>query len=162
MATVPPTKEKLTIKRGKKTSTTLVPRPSVIVDTREQRPYEFSNFKNWLGCTVTTKLDTGDYSIEGYEHLIALERKTLSDMIGSLTSQRERFLREMQRLSSVKYRCLCIEASRTDIKTTYSFTAGVKAHPNGIMGSLDAIAARYGILIHYGDNRPLSEEFAAS
>lgn len=162
MATAPPTKSKLIIKRDGKTTTRLVPLPTVIVDTRENLPYSFEEYGNWIGDVKSSALATGDYSIEGFEECISLERKTLNDIVMSLMSSRERFLREMSRLGEFKYKCLSIEASRTEIKTPYTFSSKVKAHPNGVIGSLDAIAARYGINIHYGDNRQLSEEFCAS
>ncbi len=149
MPTVAPTKSKLVIKRNGKTTTRLVPLPTVIVDSREQMPYRFS-------------MRTGDYSISGFEDVISLERKSLNDIVGSLMDGRSRFLREMDRLAEFKYKVLCIEATRSEIKSPYTFHSKVKAHPNGIMGSLDAIAARYGITVHYGDNRLLCEEFAAS
>ena len=159
---VEPTKSKLVIKRGKKTSTKLVPMPNVIVDTREQKPYTFSEFGNWIGSVQSSALKTGDYSIAGYEDCISIERKSLPDLVGSLMAGRERFLREIRRLSLFKYKMLLIEASRKEVKSPYTFAREVKCHPNGIIGSLDAISARYGIPIHYGSDRGLSEEFAAS
>jgi len=159
---VEPTKSKLKIMRNGSTTTRLVPMPVVIVDTREQMPYTFDRFGNWIGETVSGALKTADYSVAGYEGVIGLERKSLPDLVGSLMTGRERFLREMERLSEFRYKCLCIEASRTQVKSPYTFHTSVKVHPNGIAGSLEAIAAKYGIYIHYGDNRELSEEFAAS
>lgn len=162
MSVVSPTKSKLKIMRGGSTTTKLVPLPVIVVDTREQLPYGFESFSNWIGGIESRALETADYSVAGYEGVIALERKTLVDIVGSLMNGRERFLREMERLESFRYKCLCIEASRTELKSPYTFARDVKAHPNGIVGSLDAIAAKHGIMIHYGDNRELSEEFAAS
>jgi len=162
MSTVEPTKSKLVIKRNGKTTTRLVPLPTVIVDTREQLPYTFEMYNNWIGSTLSKSLTTGDYSVLGFEKEIALERKTLNDIVGSLMDGRSRFLREMERLSSFRSKCLCIEATRTDIKSEYTFSRQVRAHPNGIAGALDAIAAKYGIYIHYGCDRSLSEEFCAS
>jgi ERCC4-type nuclease len=159
---VEPTKSKLIIKRGGKSTTKLVPLPSVIIDSREQLPYTFERFSNWVGKTVTDGLKTADYSLIGYESIIAVERKTLCDIVGSLMSGRERFLREMERLSTFKYKCLVIEATREDLKTPYDFAKAVKAHPNGIVGSLDALSVKYGIPVHYGCNRELSEEYVAS
>ena len=47
---------------------------TVIKDTREQEGYYFSKYNTCAGM-VDRKLDTGDYSIEGMEHLICVERK---------------------------------------------------------------------------------------
>jgi len=55
---------------------------SLVRDTREQRPLDFSPFP-----FVTVEIGTlwpGDYSIRGYEHSIAWERKSVSDLIGTM------------------------------------------------------------------------------
>ena len=44
---------------------------NIIVDTREQKPWDFNDNFN----TTKAKLDTGDYSIEGLEHILCIERK---------------------------------------------------------------------------------------
>lgn len=162
MATLKPTKSKLIIKRNGKTTTSLLPLPTAIIDTRERKPFSFVNYPNWIGDTKVQTMPTGDYSISGFEDSIILERKTLNDIVRSLMESRPRFLREMERLSSVKNKCLCIEASRTDIKSPYRYAGSIKAHPNAITGSLDAISAKYGIMVVYADNRELAEEFSAS
>lgn len=55
---------------------------TIIQDTREQRPLDFSPFPN---VTVeVAKLWPGDYSIKGYEKSIAFERKSVADLIGTL------------------------------------------------------------------------------
>jgi ERCC4-type nuclease len=55
---------------------------TIIQDTREQRPLDFSPFPN---VTVeVAKLWPGDYSVKGYEKSIAFERKSVADLIGTL------------------------------------------------------------------------------
>lgn len=46
------------------------PNFTIIVDTREQQPWTFDNY-----TTASKKLDTGDYSIDGLQHVLAIERK---------------------------------------------------------------------------------------
>ena len=71
----------------------------VVTDTREQLPYLFP------GCRLSIrKLDAGDYSLEGYEDVISVERKSASDFFGSITQDRERFERELERLQSYKFK----------------------------------------------------------
>ena len=53
---------------------------TVIVDTREQLPLELSM------CTIRGTLPTGDYSILGFEEYVVVERKSLPDLIGCMTS----------------------------------------------------------------------------
>ena len=47
---------------------------TVIKDTREQNGYYFSKFNTCAGM-IEHKLDTGDYSIQGFEDKICIERK---------------------------------------------------------------------------------------
>lgn len=173
----PPPKGPVVIKRGGRDITRTIPLPVVIVDTREQRPFDFSAHQNWIGSTVRGTLQTGDYSVEGMQDILALERKSLSDLVISLTHGRERFVSACERLAGYQHSAIIVEASYEDIKTPYpeevytqrgggnqgSDRLHTRAHPNGISGSLDAINARYGINILYTSRiRTLSQERAAS
>lgn len=160
---VPPTKSRLIVKRGGSAITGKVPKPTVLVDTREQMPLGLARFDNWIaGCRAAT-LETGDYSIEGMESLVCLERKSLVDLVGTLMHNRPRFFRELERMQAFPYRAILVEASYEDIKSPYKFTDDVTAHPNGVSGSLDALEVRFGIPVLYTSrNRALAEEKAAS
>jgi ERCC4-type nuclease len=60
----------------------------ILIDTREQAPLDFSR---WPGVTVEVgTLNAGDYSLRGLEDRFALERKSISDLVGSVTTGRER------------------------------------------------------------------------
>ena len=65
-----------------------------IIDTREQLPLELPL------RSITDTLPTGDYSVSGFEDLICVERKSLPDLIGCMTSGRTRFERELQRMKA--------------------------------------------------------------
>jgi DNA excision repair protein ERCC-4 len=56
-------------------------------------------------------LPTGDYSVRGFEDLICVERKSLPDLIGCMTSGRKRFERELQRMKAYPSRCVVVEAT---------------------------------------------------
>lgn len=107
------------------------PRPKII-DTREQVELELS------GPTVRAKLDAGDYSVEGLEHLIALERKSLDDLCGSLTVGRERFMRAVERMRERPYRGIVIEARWEDIRRGWYRS---RMHANSLVGSVVALCA---------------------
>ena len=160
---VPPTKSRLLVTRGGKAITGTVPRPVVLIDTREQSPLDLARFSNWLAGTKISTLGTADYSIEGMETLVCLERKSLNDLVSTLMHNRPRFFRQLERMQDFPYRAILVEASYEDIKSPYSFTKDVMAHPNGVSGSLDALEARFGIpVIYTSRNRALAEEKAAS
>ena len=77
--------------------------PVLLVDTREQRPLQFSH----LPAEPAT-LYTGDYSVKGLEEQLAIELKRLPDIAMSLTRERSRFMREMLRIRSYPYAYLLI------------------------------------------------------
>ena len=66
--------------------------PKLIVDTREKLPLEFQHLE-----TVPGTLTTGDYSIAGFTHRFGAERKTMADVVASLTTRREAFFKELER-----------------------------------------------------------------
>lgn len=82
-----------------------------LIDTREQAPLDLSPF-----LTVTTTLPTGDYSVAGLEHVIAIERKSLQDLLGCIGQGRERFEKEIQRLLAYECRAIVVEASWADLE----------------------------------------------
>lgn len=160
---VPPTKSRLIVKRGGSAITGKVPKPVVLVDTREQAPMDFGRFDNWFAGAKPATLETGDYSIQGMESLVTLERKSLNDLVSTLMHNRPRFFRQLERMQAYPYRAILVEASYTDVKSPYSFTSDTAAHPNGVSGSLDALEVRFGIpVIYTSRNRALAEEKAAS
>ena len=62
-----------------------------IIDSREQKPLDLEPL-----TTITSTLVTGDYSVRGLEHVVAIERKSLDDLVGCVGRDRERFDREVQ------------------------------------------------------------------
>ncbi len=84
---------------------------TAIVDTREQLPLDLAPLQTTAGT-----LTTGDYSIVGLEGVVAIERKSLSDLLGCVGQHRERFDREVHRLLAYPVRALVIEASWSDLE----------------------------------------------
>ncbi len=76
-----------------------------IVDSREQLPLDLSPLKVEAGS-----LATGDYSVKGLEHVVAIERKSAEDMLACVGRERERFEREIQRLLAYPVRAIVVEA----------------------------------------------------
>lgn len=78
---------------------------TAIIDTREQTPAPLSPMR-WRRGTLVT----GDYSVAGLEDVVAIERKSASDMLGCIGRDRERFDREIQRLLGYPCRAIVVEA----------------------------------------------------
>lgn len=160
---VPPTTSRLIVKRGGSAITRNIPKPVVLVDTREQQPFTFERFPNWIASERRATLPTGDYSILDMEHLVALERKSLPDLIGTLIHNRQRFFRECERLTTFRWRALLVEASYHDVKSPYVDCEYTSANPNGVSGTLDALEAKFCIPVIYASkHRALAEEKTAS
>lgn len=79
---------------------------TAVIDTREQKPWLLSPLK-----TQVATLTTGDYSVLGLERQIALERKSLPDLLGCIGGGRKRFESEIERLQAYPTRCVIIECS---------------------------------------------------
>lgn len=76
---------------------------TVIIDTREQHPWEFK-----YHATAHRKLDTGDYSMEGYEDILCIERKHgMAEIANNIVEPR--FKDVIERMSKYKYAFILIE-----------------------------------------------------
>src|SRR5437870_11196912 len=62
------------------------PRPVLLVDTREQNPFEFPRFSGWFAGIERKPLKLGDYSVAGLEDVCVVERKDLPDLVHSLAA----------------------------------------------------------------------------
>ena len=57
---VAPPSSRLIIKRNGHSITRQIPKPVVLVDTREKSPFDFSKYSNWIAEEKRQKLDAGD------------------------------------------------------------------------------------------------------
>lgn len=80
----------------------------VIVDTREQTPWTFPPSVRVVG---RRKLIAGDYSPEGFECTVAIERKNIDDLVTSIIRDRDRFVRELKILSGFRFAAVIVEAN---------------------------------------------------
>jgi ERCC4-type nuclease len=120
----------------------------IIIDSREQLPYEFG------GASEAGTLDVGDYSLAGVGDAVAIERKTIDDLVGCLTKDRERFKQCLQRGKSLDYFALVLEASLSDLKDGRYWS---QMHPNSAVQSLLAMSVRYRLPIFFAENRELAQ-----
>lgn len=123
---------------------------TVVCDTREQLPWDLAPMKLERGT-----LPTGDYSILGLEHLVAVERKSLNDLLGCIGGGRDRFERELQRLLAYETRALVVEASWADIERG---DWRQQVNPKAAMGSLIGWLAQ-GIPIVMAGSREYGQKF---
>jgi ERCC4-type nuclease len=115
-----------------------------VIDTREQAPLDLSP----LRVEVAT-LATGDYSVRGLEHVVAVERKRLSDLLACVGQERERFDREVQRLLAYPVRALVVEATWSDVERGQWRS---KVTPAAVLGSLLGWVAQGLPVVMVGDH----------
>lgn len=85
---------------------------TVLIDSREQLPYSFAGLLSdavdgrapLIVPIQQATLVAGDYSVQPFGDQVAVERKSLQDLYGTLGQGRDRFVRELQRLSQPPYR----------------------------------------------------------
>lgn len=121
----------------------------IIIDTREQRPYNFDN-------SVSQKLQTGDYSAVGFEQLVIVERKSKADLIGTITRHRARFKRELKRMEPAPFACVVVECSLLDILND-DYQGGIP--PRAVLGSIMSIIIDYGVPVFFCGDRAGAKEF---
>lgn len=118
---------------------------TIAIDQREQAPFSFQGITDGgLPVVVRTfnqHLLTGDYSIDGQQHLIAIERKSKEDLYSTLTHGRERFLREFERLAEMQFAAVVVEASFGSVTSDPPMFSG--ARPKSIYRSIIALQIRY-------------------
>jgi ERCC4-type nuclease len=142
-----------------------IPKPVVLVDTREKAPLPlYANHPNWIAGERRESLRTGDYTVEGMEDILCLERKSLADLVACTVTNRRRFIASSARLARFTWKDILVEATFEDIKGGLDqFDIPSDVHPNAICGTLDAIEAKFGIPIIYTSTvRDLATERAAS
>lgn len=92
---------------------------TVIKDTREQDGYTFEKFTGrYTSCNgmITRKLDTGDYTLEGLEDKLCIERKgRISEIATNLGKDKARFMREIERMKTFPFKFIILEFSLSDV-----------------------------------------------
>lgn len=77
--------------------------PNIIIDTREQKPWEFPDHS-----TAVAKLDTGDYSLEGLEDILCIERKrNVAEVANNIVEKR--YDDWTKRMAAYKHKFLILE-----------------------------------------------------
>ena len=135
------------------------PRCTVVLDTREQNPFDFSRFEGWFAGVEHRALTLGDYSIAGMEAECVVERKDLADLVHSFAATRSVFVDRLKRMSSYPHRLLVVTAALSQVKSPYPQTA---ANPNRIFQSLIALVAGWNVPFLCTETHELGEEAVAS
>jgi ERCC4-type nuclease len=109
----------------------------VAVDDREKLPYSFDATGPDFQVDVQ-HLKTGDYTIAGFEDVFAVERKSIPDLVQSVTWGRKNFEAEIGRAQDMADWAIVIEGSPGDVSKYIEAQRryGAKVHPNSVLGTV--------------------------
>ena len=132
---------------------------TIVVDGQEKHPWRFTGLRQEvIVATEWRHLKTGDYSIAGFEHAIAIERKSLQDLFGTLGGGRDRFRAEHERLAAMDRAAIVVEADWSDV--TDFPPERSKLNPLSVQGTANAWFARFGVPWFFRSTRLDAEQCA--
>jgi len=119
----------------------------IVIDSREQEPFPFDGYDAEVAPGT---LQAGDYSLVGLEDMVAVERKSLPDLVACLGRERERFERELERLRAMESILLVVESPITDLATGQYRS---KLNPKAALESVFAFMSRYRLPFYFAQDR---------
>lgn len=131
----------------------LVPTRPIVIDTREQTPWTFPDGIK----TVRRGIHFGDYTLDGLDEIVAIERKSAMDMIGCVGQSRGRFEKHLYGLADLPFAHVIIECSMRALCETCSKT-GVNV--SSLVGTIVAWQAATGVHFWTPDDRRFAAALA--
>lgn len=127
---------------------------SVIRDTREQSPWHFQDIpatkEQGGGINLVDIIDrampTGDYSIEGLEDHVSIERKSIPDFLNCVIGDRKRFRKQLDRLNEIETSHVVVEG---DWMAVFREMENRGKVPRMAMVSVISWAMRYVPTVHW-------------
>ena len=130
---------------------------TVLVDTREKKPWTLASSRI-LGMEHR-KLDTGDYTIKGYEHLLCIDRKaSVQEVVNNV--REPRFAKELLRIRKFPHAFLVMEFELDELinfphNTSLPPKVKKQIRTNGkyLLRCLTRMQIKYNFNIIYAGNR---------
>jgi len=135
------------------------PRATVLVDTREQNPFDFSRLKGWFAGIEERALPLGDYSVAGLEDVCVVERKDLSDLVRSCTVERAAFINRLRLMAQYPHKLLVVTSTLSQVKSRYPHAS---VDPNRITQFLVATLAGLRLPFVCSETHDIGEELIGS
>lgn len=130
------------------------PRLRIVIDTREQKNWTFEPKQV---SVVRKALVAGDYSLEGLESRVAIERKSLGDFVGTVIHDWIRFRKELVRLSGYDVAAVVVEAN---LEQVYRHEYESEALPASVLGRAHGIFVDHGIPVLWWSDRKTAADMA--
>jgi hypothetical protein len=128
---------------------------TIAIDHHEREPYRFARVGGSSVPTRVVSLGAGKYSLVGYDHEIAVERKTALGLFLCCGMERDLFEMDLEKLAGLPASHLVIET------TPYSILRapppGSQMDTKSVLASLIAWNQRYGVVPWFCDNRRMGE-----
>ena len=126
----------------------------IVVDTREQAPFHFVGQRYEDVAVESGALAVGDYSLAGLTDKVAVERKSLPDLVQCLGRERGRFDRELQRGAALEAFAVVVEGSWADLA---SGSYRGQLNPHAACQSVAAFMCRYRVPFLFAGSRAAAE-----
>jgi len=143
-----------TSKRKSKTHTwkvTPIPDGFILkIDTREQDPLFVKKLPKGL-VVVRDTVKHGDYTIQGFEDKICIERKQLSDFMSYIGKERDRTKKKLEAMAGLWFKALVIEESEKNLLSPYQIYTQLT--PEHVRGFLKSVQVRYGVHVYMNSKR---------
>jgi DNA excision repair protein ERCC-4 len=117
--------------------------PTVLIDTREQRPWLFPPDRF---LSERRGLPTGDYTLAGFEERFCIERKSLGDFVSTVIGDWLRFRKELIRMSGFDLAAVVVECNVADVRE-HKYES--QAVPESVLGRAHAIYFDHGIPVFF-------------
>ena len=132
-------------------------RPVILIDDRERNPFRFGpEFE-----TKRVRLEVGDYTLEGLEDKVVIEKKSgLSELLTDLSGKyRQRFKRFLSRMSQYPIKIMIVQDHLENVTQAIR-----KLPPNARLTEatlyywITAMQIDYGIQVFFIGNNPLIQK----
>lgn len=131
----------------------------IIQDTKEKLPWNFKIHSDVQ--QVRRHLETGDYSINGHEHLFCIERKkSTAELALNLGRKIKPFEAELERMAAFKSKHIICEFTSWDMlnfpynsKVPKKLWKYVKMKGGFLYSKLTELSEKYNINLHYCKSR---------
>lgn len=120
-------------------------KPTVIIDSSEQRPWSFDPA---VFSTRVANLNTGDYTVEGFESTLCVERKSLADWVNTSTHDWIRFRKQLYRMACFDLALIVVEANVEDLFAVPKLYES-DANPNSVWGRSSSCLIEHGVAVHW-------------
>jgi DNA excision repair protein ERCC-4 len=123
----------------------------IVCDSREQDGFQFAGYPVEL---MPGTLATGDYSVKAFENRIAVERKSLPDLVACLGPERKRFEAELSRLRGFDSCAVVVEQPQAVFRLG-QYRSRMDA--GAAWQSVIALSMRYRVPFFWAENRADAE-----